>query len=255
VETYTKRILCVDDDPSTLKLRQLLLEAAGHFVLTAASGAQALGMLAEGTDVDLVLLDYMMPEMNGDELAGKLRERYPQLRLVAVSASEELPASLLDRVDQHVHKEHGPEALLAAVSTVLDRPSKDRHEPRVQQKTVLCVEDEQLQLQLRKALFESAGFRVLQARTAEAAMELFRAHPVDAVIMDYWLSGTNGTALAEAMKLLRPRVPIVMLSGFSSLPGEGAVVDAWLRKAAVEPEDVVNEIRRLIVLRSPKTSQ
>jgi hypothetical protein len=41
-----------------------------------------------------------------------------------------------------------------------------------------------------------------------------------------------------------------MLSGFSSLPGEGAVVDAWLRKAAIEPEELVHEVKRLIGLRA-----
>jgi hypothetical protein len=41
-----------------------------------------------------------------------------------------------------------------------------------------------------------------------------------------------------------------MLSGFTSLPGEEAIVDSWMRKAEVEPEDLLNEIRRLIELRS-----
>jgi DNA-binding NtrC family response regulator len=81
-------------------------------------------------------------------------------------------------------------------------------------------------------------------------MELFNRQHVDAVVMDYWLSGKNGTAVAEEMKKLRPRIPIVMLSGFSSLPGEGAVVDAWLRKGDVEPDEVVSEVKRLIDLRS-----
>jgi CheY-like chemotaxis protein len=56
-----KCVLCVDDDTSILKLREVVLNAAGYSVLTAGSGAEALGLLAEGTDVDLVLLDYLMP--------------------------------------------------------------------------------------------------------------------------------------------------------------------------------------------------
>jgi DNA-binding NtrC family response regulator len=112
------------------------------------------------------------------------------------------------------------------------------------------VDDEQLQLQLRKMVFESAGFMVLQARSAATAMEAFESQNVDAVVMDYWLSGKNGTAVAEEMKRLRPRIPIVMLSGFSALPGEGVLVDAWLRKADSAPEDVVHEVRRLIGLRA-----
>jgi DNA-binding NtrC family response regulator len=80
-------------------------------------------------------------------------------------------------------------------------------------------------------------------------MEIFRSNHIDAVVMDYWLSVENGTAIAEQMKALRPRTPVVMLSGFSSLPGEGAVVDAWLRKAEIQPEDLIREVTRLVRLR------
>jgi CheY-like chemotaxis protein len=245
VETC-KPILCVDDDLDTLKLREVLLSTAGYSVLTASSGAEILKMLSEGLDVDLVLLDYLMPGMNGDELAAKLRERYPYLRLIAVSAVGQLPSTLLRLVDSHVQKGHDPEVLLSTISAVLAQPATRRANGSLGPKTVLCVEDERLQLQLRKMLFESAGFRVLEAQSANAAMELFQSQDIDAVVMDYWLSGKNGTAVAEEMKRLSPRIPIVMLSGFSSLPGESAIVDAWLRKSEVQPEDLVEEVRRLI---------
>ena len=245
-----KRVLCVDDDDAILRLRKVLLDAAGYSVITAASGPEALEMLAKRTDVDLVLLDYLMPGMNGDVLAENLRQRYPNLRLIAVSAVGQLPATLLNAVDSHVQKGQDPEILLSVISAVLAQSAGQHNEKLNSAKTVLCVEDEKLQLQLRKVLFESAGFHVLQAQSASAAMEVFRSHHIDAVVMDYWLSDRNGTAVAEEMKRQRPRIPIVMLSGFASLPGEGAVVDAWLRKAEAEPEDVVNEVRRLITLRS-----
>lgn len=251
VETNTKRVLCVDDDPATLELRKVLLEASGYSVLLASSGAEALRMLATGSEVDLVVLDYRMPGMNGDELAQILRKRYPGLRLVAVSAIGQLPADFVNAVDSHMQKGQDPETFLAVLAAVLAQPVDERGSERTSTQTVLCVDDEQLQLQLRKLLLESAGFAVLPVQDAQRAMEVFRSRHVDAVVMDYWLSGTNGTALAEEMKRLRPRIPIVMLSGFSSLPGEGVIVDAWLRKADVEPEDLVNEVRRLIDLRTP----
>jgi DNA-binding NtrC family response regulator len=65
-------------------------------------------------------------------------------------------------------------------------------------------------------------------------------------------SSGNGTALAEKMKRLRPKVPIVMLSGYASLPGEGAVVDAWVRKGEIDPENLIHEVERLIELRNPR---
>jgi CheY-like chemotaxis protein len=250
-------ILCVDDDPETLKLRKRLLESAGYSVVTAESGADALRILAEAQSVDLVMLDYVMPGMKGDELAEKLREQYPNLRLMAVSAVGQLPLRLLRAVDSHLQKGQGPEILISTTAEVLARPAGLTQVETSDVRTILCVEDEPLQLQLRKMLFESAGYRVLQARSAKPAMELFRSQQVDAVVMDYWLSGTNGTAVAEEMKALRPKVPVVMLSGFPPLPGEGAIVDAWLRKAEAEPEDILKEVKRLMDQRldSRKTAQ
>ena len=113
--------------------------------------------------------------------------------------------------------------------------------------TVLCVEDEDEQLGLRRLLFESAGFEFLGARTGKEALELFRTREIGAAVLDYWMSGMNGMALATEMKRQRPTIPVVMLSGFASLPGEGlGVVDAWFQKAHVEPESLIEQIRELI---------
>lgn len=248
-EPQRKRLLCVDDDPETLKVRRLLFETSGYFVVTAESGEAALEILAAGPAVDLVLLDYLMPGMNGDELANRLRQRFPSLPLIAVSAVGRLPESLLNTVDATIQKGQDPEVLLSTVAALLARAELEKNRRFASRKSVLCVEDEELQLKLRKLLFEAAGYLVHPARSAALAMEAFRAHHVDAVIMDYWLSGQNGTLVAEEMKRLRPKIPIVMLSGFAPLPGEGAVVDSWLRKAEIEPQDLVNEVNRLIELR------
>ncbi|HEY1799582.1 MAG TPA: response regulator [Terriglobales bacterium] len=241
-----KCILCVDDDASALELRKLLLGAAGYSVLTAGSGTEALEVLEKGANVDLALLDYMMPGMNGDELAEKLRRKHPRIPLVAVSAVGQLPEAFLNILDSRVQKGQDPEVLLSTVSNVLARSETGQAHANTPPRTILCVEDEEWILTLREKLFESAGFAVLKARSGAQAMELFRAHQVDAVVLDYFLSGMNGTAVATEMKRLRPRIPIVMLSGFASLPGEGAVVDAWLRKGDVEPEDLIKEVSRLI---------
>ncbi len=113
--------------------------------------------------------------------------------------------------------------------------------------TVLCVEDEESQLKLRRALFESAGFAVLTARTGAEALELFRANSVDVVVLDYWMAGMNGLAVATELKQLRPSTPIIVLSGWTSLPGETiGLVDAWFQKAQVQPEELLGETTRLV---------
>jgi len=249
-----KHIACVDDDADVLKFRKLLLEASGYSVVTATSGPELLRFLTASEAVDVVLLDYLMPEMNGDELAQQLHQRYPQLPLVAVSAVPQLPDSMLGIVDATVQKGSDPKLLLSTVAAILKRPPKQRPQIRSAEVTVLCVEDEDLELRMRKRLFESAGYRVLEAQSAKQALDLFGSTRVDAVVMDHFLSGAggNGTALAEQMKRHRPKTPILMLSGFGALPGESTIVDLWLNKGHIEPQELVAEVQRLIELRTPR---
>ncbi len=119
---------------------------------------------------------------------------------------------------------------------------------------VLCVEDQELQLKARKLLFESAGYDVVEARSAAQAVQLFQSGRIDAVVMDYWLSdGRNGTTAAEQMKRIDPHIPIIMLSTFTSLPGESTFVDTWMRKGETEPELLLQEVKRVVQLREPST--
>jgi CheY-like chemotaxis protein len=121
LNSATKEVLCVDDDANTLNVRKLVLEASGYKVHLANSGENAISILANGQDVDLVLLDYLMPPgMNGDELASQLRRKYPELPLIAISAVGQLPATLLEAVDAHLQKGQDPEVLLATISAVLE---------------------------------------------------------------------------------------------------------------------------------------
>ena len=71
-DEMTGTILIVDDDPSTVELLTTILEPFGYEILTAKSGLEALKMLEEH-DIDIVLLDLMMPEMNGYEVCKRIK--------------------------------------------------------------------------------------------------------------------------------------------------------------------------------------
>jgi CheY-like chemotaxis protein len=112
-------ILCIDDDAETLNLRRMFLQSSGYSVITASSGIDGLRAVSEGTGIDLVLLDYAMPEMNGDEVAERLKGQFPALPVVIVSAIAELPQGLLTMVDGYVQKGQDPDVLLGTISRIL----------------------------------------------------------------------------------------------------------------------------------------
>jgi CheY-like chemotaxis protein len=98
------------------------------------------------------------------------------------------------------------------------------------QGTILCVDDEENQLVLRKLVLERAGYHVLTAESAVKAMELFGSKPIDLVIVDYYMPGMNGLALATEL-LRQKKVPVVMLSAYAELPGESiGIADIWITK-------------------------
>ena len=113
--------------------------------------------------------------------------------------------------------------------------------------TLLCVDDEEAALLTRKLLLESAGYRVLEARSGPEGIERFQSENIDLVILDYWMSGMKGTTVAAEMKRLNPSVPVIVLSGVSDLPGEASGwVDQWLIKGTHRAEHLLESISTLL---------
>lgn len=84
-----KRVLVVDDEPLVCAAVCMLLKIDGYEVETAGDGPEALGRAAAGS-YDLILVDYEMPGMKGDELAAKLRQLFPRTPIVMLTAHGEM---------------------------------------------------------------------------------------------------------------------------------------------------------------------
>jgi CheY-like chemotaxis protein len=241
-------ILCIDDDRDTLDVRKKVLLSSGYCVLTSQSGSEGLEVVSSGTPVDLVVLDYVMPGMNGDQVAESLKSNFPHLPVIAVSAVR-LPPRMLEIVDAYVQKGQDVEVLLSTIERVLSPTAAVPQHESLTRRIVLCADDEIEELTARKMVLESAGFKVLVARNGKDALDVFRSTAVDAVVLDYFMPGMTGLSVAREMKELRPEVPLVMLSGFASLPGETiGVVDAWVQKRDVEV--LLRELEKLIQLKT-----
>lgn len=108
-------VLLVDDNPDYLQATRLLLEREGHNVLTATNGPEALAILPQQR-VDLLLLDYFMPGMTGEEVVNEVRKVDPFVQVILQTgyASEQPPRELLNRLDiqGYYDKTEGPEQLL-----------------------------------------------------------------------------------------------------------------------------------------------
>lgn len=105
---------------------------------------------------------------------------------------------------------------------------------------ILCIDDEEPALVLRRVLLENAGYRVFTALTGKQGIEIFRYQPIDVVILDYWMADMDGLDVAVQLKTLSPKTPIIMLSGYTSILDESlGKVDLWLRKGEGNPEQLL----------------
>jgi len=79
---HALRLLVVDDEQAILAYVNRILSRAGYRPALASSGAEALRLAASMDRLDLLITDVMMPAMNGDELAEKLRESHPNMKVL-----------------------------------------------------------------------------------------------------------------------------------------------------------------------------
>jgi DNA-binding NtrC family response regulator len=82
-------------------------------------------------------------------------------------------------------------------------------------RSILCVDDEERDLLLQRATFEAAGFHVNVARDLSQVRRVLDQHPVDAVLLDYRLMNADPIHVAISVRKLYPRMPIVLLSGYT----------------------------------------
>jgi two-component system, cell cycle sensor histidine kinase and response regulator CckA len=112
-----KILLLVDDDAHQLELRALVLKMSGFTVLTAGRAVEAISLLADSArKVDVAVLDYEMPVMNGCILADYLRAHHPDLQIILYSAAVTIPEDKMGSVDVFVPKCNGVQPLLAQIS-------------------------------------------------------------------------------------------------------------------------------------------
>jgi len=124
-----ERILIVEDELQLARLMELELDHEGYAVKVSHNGREALGLLQE-EEFDLVLLDIMLPEMDGVEVCRRLRE-FSDIPVIMVTARDAVPEKVeaLDTgADDYITKPFAIEELLARIRALLRRKNNDLKE-------------------------------------------------------------------------------------------------------------------------------
>jgi DNA-binding NtrC family response regulator len=199
------RIICVDDEADALANLSELLQLLGYEVDVAASGRDALQLASENS-YDLALLDFRMPEMNGIELAAKLKALSPcmitMLVTAYINAEQEGGIGTGQQVRRVINKPLDIHRLAKILGDVQD------------EQAVLVIDDDRDLCQNLKDAFEQIGYRVCLAYDVEQAEKMLELSRFRVVLVDYRLPGGDGMKLASHIRNEAPECNVIMMTGF-----------------------------------------
>jgi two-component system, OmpR family, response regulator CpxR len=120
-------------------------------------------------------------------------------------------------------------------------------------KTILCVDDNEQALSIRKILLETRGYRVVAVNNGDVALEVFRRGGIDLLLTDLLMPGLDGSRLIEEIKMMSPQTPAILISGRVKVYERETLADMFLPKGMYEPAELLEKIRLLLVRkRGPK---
>jgi len=108
-------LLCIDDNEDALECEKSFLECFGYTVLTARSGCKGLE-LASTHPIDVVIVEYLMPEMNGQEVAVEMRRLRPLAPIILLTGARNVPEHMLNLVDALIAKDRLASQLLPTIA-------------------------------------------------------------------------------------------------------------------------------------------
>ena len=222
-----KKILVAEDEAAIREFIVINLKRSGYTVTEAENGVQALALYnAADGDFDVVLLDIMMPEMDGIEVCKRLREKSSSLGIIILTAkTEEMDkvTGLLVGADDYVTKPFSPAELMARVDAVHRRVVMNSGD-KVESKKVLELGE--FVLDLRSRTLTKNGKLIYLTQVEFQIMEYFFNNPGAALARNDILKGVWG----------------------DSYYGEEKIVDVNIRRLRMKIEDTPSNPKHLMTI-------
>ncbi len=183
-EPWGKSILVVDDDPNIRSLLQQEFLEAGYTVRLAENGRQALSLIREEAP-GLVILDVMMPEMNGFDVAAVLKNdpKTMDIPIIILSIVEDKERGFRLGVDRYLTKPIDTASLFREVGALLDQGKS--------KKKVMVVDEDASTIRTLTDVLETRGYQVVESNGAELVSKAVASKP-DIIILNSLLSSNDG---------------------------------------------------------------
>jgi len=211
------KILVVDDEVRIRELLRKSLDMAGYEVVTVPTAEQSLEFIFQ-EPLDLILLDIRLASgESGISILKKIREFQKEIPVVVYSGVLTPELEIEARTagaNEVLSKDIDILQLVAQIGKIIKAKDRLFQEPsKGKEKTVLIVDDEEGILRVLREFFNRKGYKTLEARNGEEAVQLVRSQKVSVALLDIKMPGMDGlTALTKLLEI-NPKLGVVMTTG------------------------------------------
>jgi len=267
------KIVIVEDDPMIQEIYQKKFSEAGFEVLPANSGQKVLDLAKEQSDIDVILLDLLMPKMNGFEVTEHLRnseEGYsPNIKIIIfsnLSQKEDRDKALKLGADGFITKaEYTPSDLVKEVQRLmgnfkeqikngerLNGETKEAEEKTEGKKRILLIEDEKVFIDMFGEKLRQDGFEVATAENGAWGVKEALKEDFDLFIIDMVMPAMTGEEMIEKLKMEEEtkNIPIIVLSASVEKETQDKVVKMGINefyiKTQVTPSELSEKVQEIL---------
>ncbi|MFW6134768.1 MAG: response regulator [Elusimicrobiota bacterium] len=210
-------VLIVDDEMGIRESLALNLETEGYKVVGVSGGDKAVE-IAKRRPADIILLDVLMPGMDGVETLKKIKEKYKEgeeptvVMMSGYDVDEKVEEAYTLGVKKFFKKPVNIEELKKELAKLLkEKGVKGRGK---ESPSVLIVDDETLTRDMLNSVLSEAGYEVKTASDGEEALKEMTGDNYNVILLDVKLPDTNGFDLCEKIKKMEPDVGVVMMTAY-----------------------------------------
>ena len=204
-------ILVVDDNDGIRETLSDIFGAKGYSVAVAKNGLEALSK-AEETDFDIILMDFLMPELDGIRAYKEIRRIKPDTIVVLMTAYPD-DIQVEEAVQEGIVKVfEKPFIYIEEIDALLEETK------RINEILILIVDDTLNSCKALKLSLQNHGYNVYTANSGEQALGMIRERPFDIVFVDVNMAPMNGFETFLAIKNISTSTAVIMMTSYFCVP-------------------------------------
>jgi CheY-like chemotaxis protein len=242
-------LLIVDDNAMNRDMLARRLEREGYNITTASGGKEALDLVAR-KKFDLVLLDILMPDIDGYKVLERLKadestREIPVVMLTAVHEMDSVVRCFEMGVEDYLTKPFNIPFVKSRIASCL-RSSKikedgDRPGPEVEQQRLLIVDDNAMNRDMLARRLEREGYHITTAAGGLQALKLLERETFDLVLLDILMPDMDGYEVLEKLKSndITRDLPVIMLTAVNEVESVKHCIDLGAEDYLIKPFNAV----------------